>query len=344
MRATTLTTKAASFSSSFKNAFIKRSSGFGGFGKRSFSLINSATTSSTRRKGFGTQRIVIADIIGAKTTRTTTTTTTTTTTKAAAAAAMSSSNISESKYAPGDALTNVTVCVTGSNRGIGLQLAKELLENDNTVITTARDTSKAMDLLELQKKYGKGKVKITELDVGNENSIKEWASQLATEKIKLDVVINNAGIIGTEPGYKKWTWDLVDQSEMMEVFKVNSVGPLLVSQQLLKQNVLNRPALIANVTSKVGSVDDNGSGKGYAYRASKAALNIVNKSMSIDLKEEFDVTCMLLHPGWVQTDMTEKRGLIETPECAKGLIKAMEGKYGSLNGRWYDYKGDEIPW
>lgn len=311
MRATTTT--AASFSSSFKNAFIKRSvSGFGGFGKRSSSL---------------------GDIVGAKTTRRRTT-------KAAAAAAMSSNN----KYVPGDALTNVTVCVTGSNRGIGLQLAKELLENDNTVITTARDVSKAKDLLELQKKYGEGKVKITELDVGNENSIKAWASQLATEKIKLDVVINNAGIIGTEPGYKKWTWDLVDQSEMMEVFKVNSVGPLLVSQQLLKHKILNRPALIANVTSKVGSVDDNGSGKGYAYRASKAALNIINKSMSIDLKEEFDVTCMLLHPGWVQTDMTEKRGLIETPECAKGLIKAMEGKYGSLNGRWYDYKGDEIPW
>ncbi len=339
MRATTTT--AASFSSSFKNAFIKRSaSGFGGFGKRNSSLINTATTSSTRKGFFGTQRIVIGDIVGAKTTRRRRTTTRTT--KAAAAAAMSSS--SNNKYVPGDALTNVTVCVTGSNRGIGLQLAKELLENDNTVITTARDVSKAKDLLELQKKYGEGKVKITELDVGNENSIKKWASQLALEKIKLDVVINNAGIIGTEPGYKKWTWDLVDQNEMMEVFKVNSVGPLLVSQQLLKHKILNRPALIANVTSKVGSVDDNGSGKGYAYRASKAALNIVNKSMSIDLKEEFDVTCMLLHPGWVQTDMTEKRGLIETPECAKGLIKAMEGKYGSLNGRWYDYKGDEIPW
>lgn len=347
-QATTLTTKAASlssFSSLKSSAFIKRSFGFGGFGKRSSLLINSATTtSSTRIQGFfGTQRIVIGDIVGAKTTRRRRTTTTITTTKAAAAAAMSSSS-NNNKYVPGDALTNVTVCVTGSNRGIGLQLAKELLENDNTVITTARDVSKAKDLLELQKKYGEGKVKITELDVGNENSIKAWASQLALEKIKLDVVINNAGIIGTEPGYKKWTWDLVDQNEMMEVFKVNSVGPLLVSQQLLKHKILNRPALIANVTSKVGSVDDNGSGKGYAYRASKAALNIINKSMSIDLKEEFDVTCMLLHPGWVQTDMTEKRGLIETPECAKGLIKAMEGKYGSLNGRWYDYKGDEIPW
>jgi len=247
-------------------------------------------------------------------------------------------------YVPGDALTNLTIFVTGSNRGIGLQLAKELLENDNTVVTTARDVSKAKDLLDLQTKYGKEKVKITELDVGSESSVKGWAKELSKENIKLDVIVNNAGIIGTEPGYKKWTWDVVDQNEMLEVFRVNSVGPLIVSQQLLKHDVLNRPSLIANVTSKVGSVDDNGSGKGYAYRASKAALNIINKSMSIDLKEEFDCTCMLLHPGWVQTDMTEKRGLIETPECAKGLIKAMEGKYGPLNGCWYDYKGDEIPW
>ena len=112
-----------------------------------------------------------------------------------------------SKYTPGDALTNVTVVVTGSNRGIGLQLAKELLENDNVVVTTARDVGKAKELLDLQSKYGEDKVRVTELDVGSEASVKEWASNLAKDKIKVDVLINNAGIIGTEPGYKKWTWD-----------------------------------------------------------------------------------------------------------------------------------------
>ena len=102
-------------------------------------------------------------------------------------------------------------------------------------------------------------------------------------------------------------------------------------------------ARVGNVTSKVGSVDDNGSGKGYAYRASKSALNIVNKSMSIDLADR-GVMCALLHPGWVRTRMTEGRGLIEATESAAGMIKAMEGEYGEVNGRWYDYKGDEIPW
>ena len=141
----------------------------------------------------------------------------------------------------------------------------------------------------------------------------------------------------------------MDAEEMMHVFKINTVGPLLVTQQLLKNGLIGDPAkgkggaLVGNVTSKVGSVDDNGSGKGYAYRAPKAALNIVNKSMSIDL-EDRNVQCLLLHPGWVRTRMTEGRGLIDADESARGLLAAMEGAFGEINGRWYDYKGDEIPW
>ena len=140
--------------------------------------------------------------------------------------------------------------------------------------------------------------------------------------------------------------------EMIHVFKINTVGPMLVVQQLLKNKLIGvgggdgkkgRPTLLGNVTSKVGSVEDNGSGKGYAYRASKAALNIINKSMSIDLLDR-QVQSILLHPGWVRTRMTEGRGLVDADESAGGLIKAMESEYGEVNGRWYDYKGDEIPW
>ena len=223
-----------------------------------------------------------------------------------------------SKYSPGDTIKNCTVVVTGSNRGIGLELASELLKEGNVVVCTARKHSKALQ--DLREKFGEEKVKITTLDVGDEDSIEKWADSLkeALHGTTIDVLINNAGIIGTEPGYKKWTFDAIDQREMMEVFKINACGPLLVSQALVKRRLMSKPALIANVTSKVGSIDDNGSGKGYAYRASKTALNIINKSMSIDLKDEYDISSLLLHPGWVQTDMTENRGLIETPECAKG--------------------------
>ena len=165
------------------------------------------------------------------------------------------------------------------------------------------------------------------------------------------VVINNAGTTGTD-GYSKWERQDMTAEEMMHVYRINTIGPMLVTQQLVKRGLVGSVAgspsegpvsLVGNVTSKVGSVDDNGSGKGYAYRASKAALNIVNKSMSIDLADR-GVWCQLLHPGWVRTRMTEGRGLIDADESAAGLIKAMEGEYGPINGCWYDYKGDEIPW
>ena len=212
----------------------------------------------------------------------------------------------------------------------------------------------ADELMDVQLKVGPERLAITSLDVSDENSIGNWAANLSSvEPIAshggvVDVVINNAGTTGTD-GYNKWELEDMDAEEMMHVFKINTVGPLLVTQQLLKNGLIGDPAkgkggaLVGNVTSKVGSVDDNGSGKGYAYRASKAALNIVNKSMSIDL-EDRNVQCLLLHPGWVRTRMTEGRGLIDADESARGLLAAMEGAFGEINGRWYDYKGDEIPW
>lgn len=134
--------------------------------------------------------------------------------------------------------------------------------------------------------------------------------------------------------------------DMLHTFAINTVGPTLVVQQLLKNGLLGgegSPSLVGNVTSKVGSVDDNSGGRGYAYRASKSAINIVTKSMSIDLKPH-NVTCVLLHPGWVRTAMTEGRGLIDPDESARGLISVMEGAAGPINGLWYDYKLEPIPW
>ena len=247
----------------------------------------------------------------------------------------------------------------------------------------------ADDLVALQKEVGESRLAVVALDVADETSIASWAQGLgALEPVQahggsIDVVINNAGTTGTD-GYSKWELEDMTADEMMHVYKINTVGPLLVTQQLVKRGLIGDPgslipvSLVGNVTSKVGSVDDNGSGKGYAYRASKAALNIVNKSMSIDLADR-GIWCQLLHPGWVRTRMTEGRGLIDADESARGLIRcvifretrlfplvqtihklfgvdvifrsslrhccrAMEGEFGPINGCWYDYKGDEIPW
>ena len=266
---------------------------------------------------------------------------------------------SDKKYIPGGPIANALVVVTGANRGIGLEFCKQILakSDGNSVVASCRDPSAATDLNALQKEMGASRLAIVALDVADEKSIAKWAEGLASlEPVKahggsISVVINNAGTTGTD-GYSKWELQDMTAEEMMHVYRINTIGPMLVTQQLVKRGLVGFSAgspsegpvsLVGNVTSKVGSVDDNGSGKGYAYRASKAALNIVNKSMSIDLAD-LGVWCQLLHPGWVRTRMTEGRGLIDADESAAGLIKAMEGEYGPINGCWYDYKGDEIPW
>ena len=266
---------------------------------------------------------------------------------------------SDKKYIPGGPIANALVVVTGANRGIGLDFCKQILakSDGNSVVASCRDPSAATDLNALQKEMGASRLAIVALDVADEKSIAKWAEGLASlEPVKahggsISVVINNAGTTGTD-GYSKWELQDMTAEEMMHVYRINTIGPMLVTQQLVKRGLVGSVAgspsegpvsLVGNVTSKVGSVDDNGSGKGYAYRASKAALNIVNKSMSIDLADR-GVWCQLLHPGWVRTRMTEGRGLIDADESAAGLIKAMEGEYGPINGCWYDYKGDEIPW
>ena len=277
--------------------------------------------------------------------------------KRARVARHATASASADAYVPGGPIENATVVVTGANRGIGLEFVTQILakHDGNAVVACCRDPESADELMDLQLKVGPERLAITSLDVSDENSIGHWAANLSSvEPVAsngggVDVVINNAGTTGTD-GYNKWELEDMDAQEMMHVFKINTVGPLLVTQQLLKNGLVGdgargkgKGALVGNVTSKVGSVDDNGSGKGYAYRASKAALNIVNKSMSIDL-EDRNVQCLLLHPGWVRTRMTEGRGLIDADESARGLLAAMEGAFGEINGRWYDYKGDEIPW
>ena len=118
---------------------------------------------------------------------------------------------------------------------------------------------------------------------------------------------------------------------------------LMVAQQLLWNGALGgdkeRRSVIGNVTSKVGSCDDNGSGRGYAYRASKAALNVASVSLSIDYRDQ-NVATVLLHPGWVRTRMTEGRGLIDADESARGLLEVCSWPSEKISGRWYDYKFD----
>jgi NAD(P)-dependent dehydrogenase (short-subunit alcohol dehydrogenase family) len=246
-------------------------------------------------------------------------------------------------YAPQGPIEGARVAVTGANRGIGLEFCRQLLAKGNVIEAACRAPSDELRALERE---SDGRLTVSTLDVSDEGSIEAWAKGLKARGVsRLDVVVNNAGVVGSN-GYDNWDLETTTQEEMLYVFKVNTCGPVLVVKALLKEGLIGAgagPTLVGNVTSKVGSVDDNGSGRGYSYRASKSALNNCNKSMSIDLADR-DVHFALLHPGWVRTEMTEGRGLIDAAESAAGLIAVMEGTFGDCESHWFDYKGDAIPW
>ncbi|CAK0780445.1 hypothetical protein CVIRNUC_005056 [Coccomyxa viridis] len=226
------------------------------------------------------------------------------------------------------------VVVVGGNRGIGLEYVRQFLEKGNSVVATARTLAQAAELHKLAKK--ESKLMLTEVDVSNVDSIKVWARKLKEEVTQVDYLINNAGVA-------KWA-DLgsLTEEDMLQLFRTNTLGPLMITQEVLREGLLKDGSVVANMTSKMGSMEDNTSGGSYAYRASKAALNAVTKSLALDLKEK-GITVALLHPGWVKTDMTNNSGLIDAKTSAAGLISVLEsGK--PLSCHWYDYKHEEIPW
>lgn len=241
------------------------------------------------------------------------------------------------------------VLLVGASRGIGLEFARQLLGRGCSVVATHREEEPPAPLSELS---GAGKLSFLRLDVRDEESIASAASKMKSEGQTFTHIIHNAGIYGPTVSldgasrFGRSAAPAVTQQDMLKVFEVNAVGPLLVVQQFMP--LLAAPGgqipIVSILTSKVGSVDDNGSGGAYAYRASKSACNIIAKSLYCDLRSEDTATLVLLHPGYVRTDMTSGRGLIDADECVTGLLRAIEATGPDTPFRWVDYKACLIPW
>ena len=207
---------------------------------------------------------------------------------------------------------------------------------------TTRGPSKGLDALKANPAPGTLTVRMC--DVSSPASVSAWADQLVKDaRGPLDLVIHNVGVA------KFSNLESTTAEDMVDVFRVNCVGAVLTTQALLKTGAIGHaahPATAAFLTSKMGSMDDNTSGGSYVYRASKAALNAVVKSLSIDLAPR-GVTATLLHPGWVATDMTGNNGLIDTETSAAGLLSVLEDGATwkmDLKGAFTDYKKEAIKW
>ena len=221
-----------------------------------------------------------------------------------------------------------TALVTGSNRGIGLELCRQLKQRGFDVIGTCRHRSPALNEL--------GVEIIEDVEVSDPVSLHNLSDKLGSRKINW--LINNAGIAG---GLGLADIDANTVESFKRMFEVNSLGPLLTTQALLKH--LTDGSKVGLMTSRMGSIADNDSGGSYAYRMSKAALNAACKSLSIDLKNK-GIAVAILHPGWVRTDMTGHGGLVDPDESAAGLLQRMAELTLDNSGTFWHMNGDVLPW
>lgn len=221
-----------------------------------------------------------------------------------------------------------TVLVTGSNRGIGLELCRQLKARGEHVIATCRTASDALKALDVDI--------IEKVEVSDPISLAALADILKGQNI--DWLINNAGIAG---GLGLTDIDVNAIESFKRMYEVNSLGPLLTTQSLLKN--LGNGSKVGIITSRMGSVADNDSGGSYAYRMSKSAVNAAGKSLAIDLKPQ-GIAVGILHPGYVRTDMTGHNGLMDTDESASGLVARMDELNLKNTGSFWHSNGELLPW
>ena len=217
------------------------------------------------------------------------------------------------------------VVITGANRGIGLALANVFQQQGDTVYALCRQSSPELEALN---------VKIVQnIDVATEVGLKELAASLAG--ITIDVLVCNAGILRDE-NLRDFNSDTI-----REQFEVNALAPLRVVHKLQEQ--LSQGSKIAMITSRMGSIADNGSGGRYGYRMSKAALNAASMSLAKDLESQ-NIAIGIYHPGYVQTDMVNHGGDITTTECSQRLVRLINDLSMAETGVFKHSNGQVLPW
>jgi NAD(P)-dependent dehydrogenase (short-subunit alcohol dehydrogenase family) len=221
-----------------------------------------------------------------------------------------------------------TALVTGANRGIGLALTRALVARGDEVIAVCRNRSAELDAL--------GARIEAEVDIRERGDLQRLAERLADTRI--DLLIVNAGVLARERlgALDDAAWDC-----MRLQFEVNALGALRTVDALA--GLLADNAKIGLITSRMGSIADNGSGGHYGYRMSKAALNAAGRSLAIDLKPR-GIAVLLLHPGYVRTDMTGGGGDVDPEQAAANLLARLDALQLADSGSFRHANGESLPW
>lgn len=235
-----------------------------------------------------------------------------------------------------------SVAVTGGSRGIGLEFVRQYLQNGAQVFVGSRNPEDSRELQQLKAQHG-DHLEVHELDVGDGQSRREFCQALSASTEKLDVVINNAGILSGNEDFC-YSFGELRQEDLCRTFLINSIAPLMMVErvhQLLRRG--SKPVVV-NISSDNGSISKKSQKGKFGYSASKAALNMITKILSIELGDD-EIIVVSLHPGWVKTTMTRKENApLEPAESIIGMIQVIESLEMRDTGQFLDWKGNEVPW
>jgi NAD(P)-dependent dehydrogenase (short-subunit alcohol dehydrogenase family) len=218
-----------------------------------------------------------------------------------------------------------TALVTGANRGIGLELVKQLRDRGDSVVAACRKASAALKALGVRVEAN--------VDVTSDTAVRALADRLA--RTPIDLLIHNAGILSREH------LDALDFDAIRRQFEVNALSPLRVTAALLGN--LARGSKIAIVTSRMGSIGDNTSGGYYGYRMSKSAVNMAGASLARDLKPR-GIALVLIHPGFVRTEMTGRQGNVDAKDAARDMLARIDALTLDTSGMLWHAGGERLPW
>ena len=228
------------------------------------------------------------------------------------------------------------VLVTGSNRGLGLEFARQYAAEGWQVFAACRTPDDAGELKKLEAVSG-GRVRVLPLDVMDVASVKAAAGVIGAQPV--DLLLNNAGVMGP----RNDRIGGIDYAAWARVLDTNTLGPMRVVEAFVANVAKGSQKKIVTITSGMGSLEDNTSGGAYAYRTSKAAVNMVVRSLALDLAPR-GITCIVMNPGWVRTDMGGPRGTISPAESIKAMRSVIADLRPDDSGKFLNYTGKTYPW
>lgn len=232
---------------------------------------------------------------------------------------------------PGKTHPALRTVVTGANRGIGLELTRQLLARGDTVEAGARAPSGARSLNQLAATTD-GRLRVHALDVAMDESVRAFARAVGAQPVHL--LVNNAGTMGQRDA----PLGELDTESVLRTFSVNTVGPLRVTQALLPALRAGK-AKVVNVSSTMGSIADNRSGGSMDYRLSKAALNMLSRNLAHELAAD-GIIVVSIHPGWVQTAMGGANAPVTVEDSVRAVLQVIDRLRPEDSGGFFNQRGE----